>query len=76
MRFEPIDIGADEIVYIGDIEIRQQYGFWDRAMDRVKVDFAVRDDYDRSVADFRARYPQFQDTKVERRLARLVPASP
>ena len=74
LRFEPIEIPADAIVYIGNIEIRQQYGFWDRAFDRVQVEFAVRDDYDQTVAEFRARYPQFQTTPVERRLAQVVPS--
>ena len=46
MRFTPIEIPAGEIVYIGDIEITQQYDFWDRVFDRVEVSFAVRDDYD------------------------------
>lgn len=74
MRFEPIEIPADAIVYIGSIQIRQQYSFWDRALDRVQVEFAVHDDYDKTVADFRARYPQFRETPVERRLARVVPS--
>jgi hypothetical protein len=29
----------------------------------------VHDDYDRTVADFRQRYPQFADVTVERRVA-------
>lgn len=76
MRFAPIEIPADEIVYIGDIEIRQAYSFWDRALDRVQVSFAVRDDYERSVSEFRARYPQFRDTPVHKRLAQLAPPAP
>lgn len=72
MRFEPIAVGSDTIVYIGHITIEQRYGFWDHALDRVHVDFSVSDDYDRSVADFRARYPQFAETPVEKRLAKLV----
>lgn len=74
MRFEPIEVPADAIVYIGNIQIRQRYSFWDRALDRVQVEFAVHDDYDNTVADFRAHYPQFRETPVERRLARVVPS--
>ena len=44
----------------------------DRVFDRVDVDFAVADDYDSTVAEFRARYPQFRDTAVEKRLAQVV----
>lgn len=73
LRFEPIEIPGDTVVYIGTIEISQDYSFWDRMFDRVQVQFAVRDDYDRTVADFRSRYPQFRDTPVEKRLAKLVP---
>src|SRR5262249_19882025 len=72
MRFEPIALAPDTIIYIGDITIEQRYGFWDHALDRVHVDYAVRDDYERSVADFRARYPQFAEMPVEKRLAKLV----
>ena len=72
MRFEPIALEPETIVYIGDITIEQRYGFWDRALDRVHVDYAVSDAYERSVADFRARYPQFAATPVEKRLAKLV----
>jgi hypothetical protein len=45
------------------------------ALDRVHVDFSVSDDYDRSVADFRARYPQFAETPVHKRLATVVPTA-
>lgn len=69
LRFQPIEVPADTIVYIGDIQMRQHYGFWDRALDRVQVDFAVSDHFEQAVADFRARYPQFAATPVEKRLA-------
>lgn len=70
--FTPITIPPAAIVYLGDIEIRQQYSFSDLALDRVDVSYAVSDDYDRTVADFRARYPQLADAAVERRLLREV----
>ena len=44
----------------------------DRLLDRVQVTYAVTDDYDRTVADFRARYPQFADAAVQRRVAKVV----
>jgi hypothetical protein len=55
--------------------VDQRYGFWDQALDRINVDFSVSDDYDRSVADFRARYPQFAETPVHKRLATVVPTA-
>ena len=72
LAFAPIEIPAGEIVYIGDIEIRQTVSAWDRLLDRVEVAYAVRDDCDRTVADFRARYPQLADTAVQRRVAQIV----
>jgi hypothetical protein len=33
----------------------------------------VLDRFDRTVADFRARYPQFKDVPVEKRLASPLP---
>jgi hypothetical protein len=72
MAFEPVKIPAEAITYIGNIEIRQSYGFWDRLLDRVDVTYAVTDDYDKTVADFRALYPQLRDTPVEKRLAKVV----
>lgn len=72
LLFEPIEVPADTIVYVGTIQIRQSYGFWDRVFDRVDVDFSTTDDYDSTVAEFRARYPQFHDTPVEKRLAQVV----
>lgn len=76
MRFAPVEAQADEIVYLGDIHIEQSYGFWDKALDRVQVTYAVTDDYDKSVADFRARYPQFAETPVHKRLAKVVATAP
>jgi len=52
--------------------VEQHYSFWDHALDRVHVDYTVSDDYERSLADFRARYPQFAETPVEKRLAKVV----
>jgi len=72
MRFEPIALAPDSIVYIGNITVEQHYSFWDHALDRVHVDYTVSDDYERSLADFRARYPQFAETPVEKRLAKVV----
>jgi hypothetical protein len=66
--FTPITVQPAGIVYLGDIEIRQRYDLADLLLDRVEVSYAVRDDYDRTVADFRARYPQFADVEVERRV--------
>jgi hypothetical protein len=66
--FAPVAIRPAAITYLGDIEIRQQYDSTDLFIGRVNVSYAVRDDYDRTVADFRARFPQFADVAVERRL--------
>ena len=55
-------------MYVGDIELRQSVSGWDRLLDRVQVTYAVTDDYDRTVADFRAHYPQFADAAVQRRI--------
>jgi len=72
LAFEPVTLPPDAVVYIGDIHIRQTYGFWDRMLDRIDVDYAVTDDYDTSVAEFRAQYPQFRDIPVEKRLLRVA----
>lgn len=72
MAFEPVKIPAESITYIGNIEIRQSYGFWDRLFDRIDVTYAVTDDYDKTVSAFRALYPQLRDTPVEKRLAKVV----
>jgi hypothetical protein len=71
MIFTAMTIPADKIVYIGDIQVKQQYSGTDMMFDRVRMDYAVLDRYDQTVADFRARYPQFKDTPVEKRLATL-----
>ena len=70
--FSPLEVPPGEIVYVGDIELRQSVSGWDRLLDRVQVTYAVTDDYDRTVADFRARYPQFADAAVQRRVAKVV----
>lgn len=70
--FASIKIPPATVVYLGDIEIRQQYGWSGLALDRVDVSYTVRDDYARTVADFRARYPQLADVAVERRVVRAV----
>jgi hypothetical protein len=72
LQFAPILVGADTVVYIGNIHVEQRYGFWDRVLDKVDVDYAVTDDYEASVAELRSHYPQFQDTVVEKRLAEVV----
>jgi hypothetical protein len=72
LAFAPITLPPDAVVYIGHIHIRQSYGLWDRILDRVNVDYAVTDDYDTSVAEFRAQYPQFRDTPVEKRLVQVA----
>ena len=68
LAFTPIEIPGQEIVYLGDIEIRQTYSGWDAFADKVAVRYAVTDNYDRTVADFRARYPQFAETAVKKRV--------
>ena len=73
MRFQPIEVPADTVVYVGTIDIRQHYDFWDWMLDRVQVEFSVRDDYEQTVAEFRSQYPQFRDTPVQKRLAEVVP---
>ena len=69
MTFAPLAIPADTVVYIGDIQVQQQYSTADLALDRIRVDYAVVDRYDETVREFRARYPQFNDTPVVKRLA-------
>jgi hypothetical protein len=76
LRFRPIEVPADTIVYIGDIQLRQHYSFWDRPLDRIKVDYAIRDHFEPAVADLRARYPQFAAAPVEKRLASAVETAP
>jgi len=70
LAFAPIEVPPGDIVYVGDIQIRQTASFWDVLLDRVEVTYAVTDEYDRAVADFRARYPQFAEVEVKRRVAR------
>ncbi|MDX2170023.1 MAG: hypothetical protein SF182_23335 [Deltaproteobacteria bacterium] len=66
--FTAVNIPGEEIVYLGDIEIRQSYSAWDVFSDKVDVVYAVTDNYDRTTADFRARYPQFADREIKRRV--------
>ena len=73
LAFAPVEIRPGAIVYLGDIEIRQTISAWDHLLDRVEVRYAARDNYDATVADFRARYPQLADTPVERRVAQIAP---
>jgi len=68
LAFAPLEIRPGEITYVGDIEIRQSVSGWDRLLDRVEVQYVVTDEYDRTVADFRARYPQFADAAVKRQV--------
>ena len=72
MVFEPVELEAGAIVYLGTVHIEQRYGLWDQALDRVHVDFTVTDDAERTIADFRARYPQFRDTPVETHLLKVA----
>jgi hypothetical protein len=76
VSFQPVELKADTIVYLGSIYIEQRYSLWDQAFDRVHVDFTVRDDADRTIANFRARYPQFRDTPVEQHLLRTTTTTP
>ena len=75
LRFEPIELQADTVVYVGSVDIRQEYSFLDRMFDRVQVAYTVRDDYDQTVAEFRSHYPQFKETPVKKHLAKVVPPS-
>ncbi len=68
MVITPMKIPADVIVYIGDIQVKQHYSGTDLMADRIRMDYAVVDGYDQTVADFRARYPQFKETAIEKRL--------
>lgn len=68
MLFAPVRIAPDTVVYIGDVEIAQTIGWADLLRDRITVRYAVVDRYDQAVADFRARYPQFQNAAIEKRL--------
>jgi hypothetical protein len=75
MTFEPVELRAGTIVYLGHIRIEQRYGLWDQVFDRVHVDYTVTDDAERTIADFRARYPQFRDTPVEQHLLKVTTAA-
>lgn len=66
--FTPVEIDDEQIVYVGDIEIRQSYSWTDLLADTVQVEYAVTDNYDKAVEDFRFLYPQFVDHPVERRV--------
>ena len=68
LAFAPLEVRPAEITYVGDIEIRQSVSGWDRLLDRVDVSYVVTDEYDRTVADFRAHYPQFADAAVKRQV--------
>jgi hypothetical protein len=68
MVFAPVQIAPDTITYIGDIHVRQTIGWTDLMLDRVRIEYAVADRYDDTLAQFRARYPQFAQTAVEKRL--------
>lgn len=71
LTFTPLTVPAGEIVYVGDIEIRQDASLWNQLLSRVDVSYVVHDDYDRTVADFRARYPQFADVEVQKKIAQV-----
>lgn len=71
LTFAPLSVPAGEIVYVGDIQIRQNASFWNVLLSRVDVDYAVRDDYERTVADFRARYPQLAGIDVRKQVAEV-----
>jgi hypothetical protein len=62
--FAPITIPPGQIVYIGDITILQAFSWWDMASDRIEVSYAIADNYDTTVAAFRARFPQLAGTPV------------
>lgn len=66
--FTPIAVDDEQIVYVGDIEIRQHYSWTDMLVDRIQVEYVVTDNYDKAVEDFRFLYPQFVDHPVERRV--------
>jgi hypothetical protein len=72
LTFAPLEIPPGQIVYIGDIELRQTISGVDRLLDKVEVTYAVRDEYDAAVAALRTRYPQLADVPVERRIAQPV----
>jgi len=71
MAFAATMMPAAAIVYIGDVQVKQQYSGTDLMLDRVRMTYAVVDRYDQTVADFRARYPQFKDTPIEKHLIAL-----
>ncbi len=74
LLFAPLRLAPGTITYIGDIEVAQTFGWSDFAMDRLTMAYAVVDRYQRTVADFRARYPQFRSAEIHKRLVAPVAA--
>ena len=72
LLFVPLHVAPGSITYIGDIEVAQTIGWTDFALDRITMHYAVVDRYDQTVANFRARYPQFRSSEIEKRLVEPV----
>lgn len=66
--FAPLRISPASIVYIGDIQVKQSISWSDLIFDRVRMDYAVLDRYEQTIADFRVRYPQFGNAVITKHL--------
>lgn len=75
MLFAPLKIAPNTVVYIGDVEVKQTISWADLMFDRIQMNYAVVDRYDQTVADFRARHPQFQNAPIEKRLMTAIAAN-
>ena len=71
--FTPIAVEDGEIVYLGDIDVRQSYSFLGAVFNVSDMEFEVRDDFDQTVSAFRERYPELQERPVAHRVLQRIP---
>lgn len=76
LGFSPVTIVPDAIVYLGDVEIDQRIGWADLLLDRIRMNYAVVDRYAEATAEFRERYPQFRDARIEKHILSPVVSQP
>lgn len=67
-HFVPLAICDQEIVYIGDIEVRQGCSFIGTIPGVTDMEFDLRDDCEATVALFREPYPELRDFPISRNL--------
>lgn len=72
--FRPLTVCEGDVLYIGDIDVRQDYSLLGAIFHVTDMSFEVRDAYDDTVALFRERHPRFVDREVMRRV--LEPMAP